>query len=100
MVSLRCRRVRRLRVLLFDANVGYLSCIFEWFSVPKGAAFGPEMDRQIVFVLVVYRIHAMLDFEHLLQGFEGFTSSWQCRNSVKVSHTSRLIHLWFRRCLW
>ena len=58
------------------------------------------MDRQIVFVHVVYRIHAKFDFEHTLQGFEGFTSSWQCRNSVEVSPISRLIQLWFLRCVW
>ena len=51
-------------------------------------------------VHVVYRIHAKFDFEHPLQGFEGFTSSWQCRNSVKVSHTSRLIPLWFLCGFW
>ena len=75
---LQCRRVRRLRALFVDVNVGYLSCIFEWFWAPLGAVFGPEMDRQIVFVHVVFRIHAKFDFEHPLQGFEGFTSSWQC----------------------
>ena len=74
---LQCRRVRRLRALFFDAKVGYLSCIFEWFWAPLGAVFGLEMDRQIVFVHVVFRIHAKFDFEHPLQGFEGFTPSWQ-----------------------
>ena len=58
------------------------------------------MDRKIVFVHVVYRIYAKFDFEHPSQGFEGFTSSWQCRNSVKVNHTSCLIQLSFRRCFW
>ena len=51
-------------------------------------------------VHVVYRIHAKFDFEHPLQGFGGFTSSRQCRNSVKVSHSSRLIQFWFLCCVW